>query len=189
MVDFAPVTNDRWHDVERLFGPNGACGGCWCMWWRVTAKDFEAGSDANRSRMRALVEAGVPTGLLAYDASGEPVGWCSVGPRRDFGRIERSRDLGAVPADDRVWSVVCFYIARGQRGQGIASGLLDAAVGFAADHGAEVVEAYAVDATRRSFSNSELYTGTVSLYEKAGFERVHQAKPTSRIVMRRSARG
>ena len=184
-----PLTPERWGDFETLFGPNGACGGCWCMWWRVSAKEFEAGSDVNRDRMRALVfgAAGEPApGLLAYDDEGVPVGWCSLGPRPDFGSIERSRDLAA-PADDgqSLWGIVCFYIAAGRRGQGIARSLLDAAVAYAARHGADAVEGYAVDPTRRKFTNSELYTGTVGLFEAAGFRPVHQAKPTSRIVMRR----
>ena len=188
MMDIHPLTVERWGDFERLFGPNGACGGCWCMWWRVSAKEFEAGSDVNRERMRALV-AERPTGVLAYDDDGVPVGWCSVGPRGEFGRIERSRDLAA-PVDDGValWGIVCFYIAAGRRGQGIGRALLDAAVEFAGANGADAVEGYAVDATRRKFSNAELYTGTVAMFEAAGFERVRQAKPTSRIVMRRSVR-
>lgn len=195
MVDIAPLTVDRWPDFERLFGANGACGGCWCMWWRVSAKEFEAGSEANRSGMRALVEAG-PTGLLAYDdgggdgeggGGGAPVGWCSVGPRHEFGRIERSPDLAAPVAEGvSLWSVVCFYIARGRRRQGIAAALLDAAVAYAGERGAEVVEGYAVDPSRRRFSNSELYTGTVAMFEAAGFREVQRRKPTSRVVMRRS---
>lgn len=187
MVDVHPLTPERWDEFAALFGANGACGGCWCMWWRVTAKEFEAGTDANRERMRALVEGGDHApGLLAYDGE-RVVGWCSVSPRGEFGRIERSPDLTLAGGGDEgaVWSVPCFYIGRKERGRGIARALLDAAVRYAAAHGAAVVEGYAVDPGRRKFSNSELYTGTVSLFEGAGFERVGARKPTSRIVMRR----
>lgn len=192
MVDVHPLTRERWDDFAALFGPNGATSGCWCMWWRVTAKEFEAGTDVNRERMRALVEGGDHApGLLAYDGD-RAVGWCSVSPRPEFGRIERSPDLALFGDDDndggsdgRVWSVPCFYIGRRERGRGIARALLDAAVAYAADHGATVVEGYAVDPSRRKFTNSELYTGTVSLFESAGFERAGARKPRSRVVMRR----
>lgn len=192
MVDVQPLTPDRWDDFAALFGPNGACGGCWCMWWRVTVKEFEAGNDANRERMRALVDRGGDAhapGLLAYD-DGRVVGWCTVSPRPEFGRIVRSPNLAPAGDDDAdddgpVWAVPCFYIVRGQRGRGIARALLDAAVAYAAEHGAAVVEGYAVDPSRRKFTNSELYTGTVSLFEGAGFERLGARTPTSRIVMRR----
>ena len=187
MVDVQPLTPERWDDFAALFGANGACGGCWCMWWRVTAKEFEAGTDVNRERMRALVDGSDHApGLLAYEGDGV-VGWCTVAPRGEFGRIERSPDLvfGGGDEGGAVWSVPCFYIGRGQRGRGIARALLDAAVAYAAAHGAAVVEGYAVDPSRRKFSNSELYSGTVSLFEGAGFERVGARTPTSRIVMRR----
>lgn len=185
------LTPDRWDDLADLFGPNGACGGCWCMWWRVSAEEFKAGNDANRERFRAVVAtAEHAPGLLAYDDEGRPVGWAAVAPRRDFGRIERSRDL-VDPAEDGPppWSVNCFYIRAGHRGQGIGSALLDAAVAFAAERGAEVVEGYAVDPTRRTFSNSEAYTGTVAMFEAAGFAEAFRRKPTSRVVMRRRVDG
>lgn len=193
MVEVHPLTPERWDDFAALFGPSGATSGCWCMWWRVTAKEFEAGTDVNRERMRALVEGGDHApGLLAYDGD-QAVGWCSVSPRPQFGRIERSPDLALFGTDDddddggggEVWSVPCFYIGRRQRGRGVARALLDAAVAYAADHGATVVEGYAVDPSRRKFTNSELYTGAVSLFEAAGFERAGARKPTSRVVMRR----
>ena len=38
---FKALTIDSWNDFERLFGERGACGGCWCMYWRLRNKDFE----------------------------------------------------------------------------------------------------------------------------------------------------
>ena len=34
-LEVYPLTPERWADLEELFGENGACGGCWCMWWRL----------------------------------------------------------------------------------------------------------------------------------------------------------
>lgn len=178
-----PLTPDRWDDVAELFGPNGACGGCWCMWWRVSAKEFGAGNDANRERFRAVVDtAEHPPGLLAYDEDGRAVGWVAVAPRTEFGRIQRSRDLRF--DDTSAWSVNCFYIRTGCRGRGVGSALLDAAVALAARHGAEVVEGYAVDPARRAFSNAEAYTGTVAMFAAAGFTEAFRRTPSSRVVMR-----
>jgi hypothetical protein len=62
-----PLTPERWPDFERLFGPNGACAGCWCMWWRLPRKAFDAGAgEGNRTAFRAIVETGPRPGLLAY---------------------------------------------------------------------------------------------------------------------------
>jgi hypothetical protein len=62
-----PLTPERWPDFERLFGARGACGGCWCMYWRLTRRQFdEQKGDLNRRHMQAIVEAGETPGLLAY---------------------------------------------------------------------------------------------------------------------------
>ncbi len=51
-VRCVPLTPELWPALERLFGAHGACGGCWCMWWRVerggkTWKDIQ-GAKAKR---------------------------------------------------------------------------------------------------------------------------------------------
>jgi hypothetical protein len=91
-----PLTQARWSDLERLFGRNGACGGCWCMLWRLPRKQFEAQKgDGNRKALRALVAAGQVPGLLGY-LGGQPVGWCALAPRGDYPALGRSRVLAPV---------------------------------------------------------------------------------------------
>ena len=34
-IETKELTPKLWPDFERLFGANGACGGCWCMSWRI----------------------------------------------------------------------------------------------------------------------------------------------------------
>ncbi len=118
-----PVTPDRWADLETLFGPRGAMGGCWCMWWRVKRSEFEQQQgEGNRLALKALVNGGTVPGLLAYDGD-QPVGWVSVAPREAFGVLQRSRTLKPVDAQP-VWSVVCFFIHKDYRSQGMSSHLL-----------------------------------------------------------------
>ena len=96
--EFHPLTPDRWSDFEGLFGRHGAAGGCWCMWWRQTAREFDARKgESNRRAMKRIVTSGRTPGILAYH-EGETVGWCSVAPREEFPRLERSRILK--PLDD-----------------------------------------------------------------------------------------
>lgn len=85
-----PLTPDRWDDLATAFGPNGAYSGCWCMFFRRTSSELSAGSgDGNRDAFRALVEAGEPQGVLAYEGD-EPVGWVAVAPRAGYSRLHRS---------------------------------------------------------------------------------------------------
>ena len=183
-IDVQPVTAGRWADLERLFGPRGVYG-CWCMWFRLSGREFERRSGAgNKRAMKGLVEEDRIPGLLAY-MDGEPVGWVSVAPREEFGRIERSPKLARVD-DAPVWSIVCFYMARGRRGQGIGSALLEAAVDHAASRGATIVEGYPLDPAVRKVTNAEAYHGLVPMFEAAGFTEV--ARRGGRPIMRRRVR-
>jgi len=72
--EFHRLTPERWADFEKLFGPRGATGGCWCMWWRLTGREFDAQKgEGNRRAMKAIVDSGRVPGILAYH-EGHPVG-------------------------------------------------------------------------------------------------------------------
>ena len=178
---FAPATPARWPDVEALFGARGACGGCWCMYWRETRAEYEKRKGAgNRRALKKLVTAGPPPGLLAY-ANGRPVGWCAMAPREAYSRLARSRVLA--PIDDApVWSVPCFFIARPYRRQGLTVRLLEAAVEFARKCGAKIVEGYPVEARKGSMPDVFAYTGLPGTFKKAGFVEAARRSPTRPIM-------
>lgn len=163
----------------RVFGPNGARGRCWCMAWRLTSREWRhSDADTRRGALRALVEAGTPTGLLAY-LDGDPVGWCSVAPRSTYGRLVRSRTLTST--DDKPgWAVTCFLIRRGFRRIGIANALLQAAIAYAAAHGAAVLHAY----PDRNTHTKPGSRGSIPMFEAAGFDEVPSLS-TYYVVMRR----
>jgi GNAT superfamily N-acetyltransferase len=183
-----PLTPERWGDLERLFGPNGAYSNCWCTFQRVSGREFSAGcanrGAGNRALLRALTDEGRQPGLIGY-RDGEPVGWVSVGPRTEFGRILRSpiAKLDAEEkADASVWSIVCLFIPRRLRGVGIGQTLVDEAVNHARSAGARLVEAYPVDTAGERVPSSTAYTGTVELFRRAGF-RTRPGRGASRPVM------
>jgi len=182
MIDIHPVTPDRWQDLEQLAGPSGIYSGCWCMWWRVTSKEFDAEvGDGLRNRLRQLVNSGTPPGLLAYRGD-QPIGWVSLGDRREFGRLNRSPRLK--PFDDQpACSVVCFFIDREHRRSGVAATLLEAAVDRARTDGFGLIEGYPIDTSTRRRSSADLFTGTLDLFERAGFREV--ARRSGRPIVRR----
>lgn len=182
-LTIAALDAARWPDLATLFGRNGATSGCWCMWWRVPAKEWGIGNDHNREAFHEVVASGDPTGLLAYDGDAA-VGWCAVGPRAAYPRILRSRHLKPTDPDELgVWCLNCFFIKRTHRRTGVARRLIDAAVDYAGGQGAHVLEAYPVDT--RGNSSGDLFTGTVDQFLAAGF-REHAMRGGRRIVMRRS---
>jgi GNAT superfamily N-acetyltransferase len=103
-------------------------------------------------------------------------GWISFGPRGDFLKLRRSPVMK--PVDDTpVWSVVCSYVAKPYRGRGLQHRLLAAALEYARQNGARVLEAYPVDKADRSHDDF-MFFGSRSLYERAGFREVVRRSPT-----------
>ena len=184
-LKFEPVTPERWKDFETLFGKNGACAGCWCMWWLMPRADFEAQrGDGTKRAIKKIITTGHEPGILAYDGD-QPVGWCAIAPREAYSRLERSRLLQRVN-DQPVWSIVCFYIARKYRRQGVTKGLIAAAIEFARSHGARIVEAYPVDPKRERIESGAAYTGLASTFKSLGFVEVarrSETRPVMRYVM------
>jgi GNAT superfamily N-acetyltransferase len=180
-LEFHPLTRERWSDFEELFGPRGACGGCWCMWWRLKRSKFEVQKgEANRRAMKAIVESGEVPGLLAY-VQGKAVAWCSVAPRGHYSALQRSRILK--PVDETpVWSVVCFFVIRGYRRKGITPRLLRAAVEYAKQRGGKVVEGYPVEPRKERMPDVLAYTGLAATFLKAGFTEVLRRSETRPIM-------
>lgn len=163
-----PADSQRWHDLERLFGPRGACAGCWCMWWRLTRKEFQAGTgESKRQGLLSLVSSGKPVGVIAYHGE-EPVGWCALAPREDYPALERSRVLRRVDSQP-VWSITCFFIARGYRRKGLMDYLIHAAARYAHSLGAQVLEGYPVDPQKEHYPDTFAYMGFYSAFQRAGF--------------------
>lgn len=180
-IEVRVVAPDRWTDLETLFGPRGACGGCWCMWWRRTAKEFEAAKgEKNRRALERLVEAGSEPGLLAY-VDGEPAGWVAVEPREAYPRLDRSRVLERV--DDRpVWSISCFFVARPWRGRGLGARLVRAAVEHVRDRGGRIVEAYPVEPRKDRMPDAFAWTGFPAMFDDAGFVEVARRSETRPVL-------
>jgi GNAT superfamily N-acetyltransferase len=154
------------------------------MFYRVRGRDFDKlWGDGARAAFHEVVADGPPPGLLAY-RDGNPVGWCAVAPRDAYPRVLHSRLLRPADDDPACWAVVCFYVVRRERRGGVAAALLEAAVAFAADHGAALVEGYPKDTEGARKGANELFVGTMSMFIEAGFREVARNSP-QRPIMRR----
>ncbi|MEX2237217.1 MAG: GNAT family N-acetyltransferase [Dehalococcoidia bacterium] len=181
-LEVEPLTAERWPAFEQFFSAQSPVKNCWCMWWRRTGDEFEKGRGAgNRKALQALAETGPPPGLVAY-LDGEPIGWCSLGPREDYGRLQRSRALA--PVDDQpVWSIVCFFVHPKHRSRGVAEAMLAAATVYAREHGASLLEAYPRDRGPHRQDDESVFTGPMPLYMRgAGFHEVARRNPERPIL-------
>jgi len=175
-----PLTPARWRDLVALFGENGACGGCWCMFFHKTGREYKAARGAkNRRALQRRVRAGVVPGLIGYVA-GVPAAWIAVEPRSSYQRLMRSRKLR--PAErEPVWSLPCFFVHRDFRGQGLNLPMLRAAMEYARRRGAKLLEGYPVDLRARTAA-AFAYHGVASTFVQAGFAEVARNAPTRPLM-------
>lgn len=185
-----PLTADRIADFTALFGPQGACYGCWCTYFRLPPKQRQAlDGDGKRDHMLARIAAGPPPGLLAYDGD-FPVGWMQIGPRADVPQWNNpnrsSTPLPDAPADDPgVWAISCFFFRPKVRGQGLSGAMLAGGIAYARANGARLIEASPMDRARQSKSIG-LFVGSTSTFRRAGFAEVacrKEGRPLVRLVL------
>ncbi|MEI5585358.1 MULTISPECIES: GNAT family N-acetyltransferase [unclassified Agromyces] len=188
-----PASEAPFADVESVFGTRGDPASCWCQWYKLRGAEWRTATPAElRDRLAEQLAGPEPgPGLLAYDGE-TPVGWCAVEPRPALVRLRYSPVGAATPDpdfdDSEVWSVSCFVIPRRFRRRGVATALAAAAAAAARDHGARILEAYAVDpAERTTPPAAELFPGTVSMFESAGFVEVARPKPHRAVMQLRLA--
>ena len=183
-LTIAPLTPERWPDLEAIFNARGCsiARQCWCMAYRRTGRPELGGrkwSQVNRAAFKRLVDSGNAPGLIGYRGK-TPVGWVSLAPREEYLKLKRSPVMKAVD-EQPVWSIICFVVPSEYRGQGLAEALLAGAVAYAKEHGARLVEAYPVDRPGRS-KDDAMWFGAKSMYDKAGFAEVARRKPQRPVV-------
>jgi GNAT superfamily N-acetyltransferase len=180
-LEFYSATSDKWDDIEELFGERGACGGCWCMWWRLTNSEFnKMKGKGNREALKKIVKSGKVPGILAYDNK-KVVAWCSFAPRETLPRLKRSRIL--TPVDEKqVWSIICFFIAKSYRKKGLNQKLIEAAINYISEQGGKIIEGYPIDPKKGNIPDVFAYTGITSSFLKAGFKEVARRSETRPIM-------
>jgi GNAT superfamily N-acetyltransferase len=180
-LEFQPVTPKRWKDLENLFGERGACGGCWCMLWRLPRTKWQHQlGEKNKKALKRIVDSGEVPGILAY-SDGKPIGWCAVAPRETFQLLEHSRIMGRVD-EKSVWSVVCFFVAKPFRQKGMSVAMLKAAAEYAGKKGAKIVEGYPTEPKKERMPDVFANTGLASAFRQAGFKEVLRRSETRPIM-------
>ena len=174
-----PLTSETWPDFARLVEKhNGIFGGCWCISFHLNPGEGKRGAAAYRAMKEERVREGRAHAALVFDGP-RAVGWCQFGSPVELPNIrsKKAYEDGLGPLPD--WRITCFFIDRERRGEGIASLALREALRYIARLGGGAVEAYPEDYTHERTSSSFLCSGTLGMFEKAGFRK------TRKIAMRR----
>ena len=182
------LSKRTWSDFERLFDTHPAPGAypCWCMHNHRSGVEKKSTPRAiwikrNHRDKRALVEQGRSHGILVY-SHGEPVGWCQYGLMKELPRIDNNHKYRkfASASGRRLWRITCFVVHKKYRGRGVARTALKAALAAIQKQGGGLAEAYPI---KRWGAYAE-YRGTVSTFEKEGFQIVAPLGK-SNVLMRR----
>jgi len=168
-LKFLPLTKSNWHDFETLFGERGACGGCWCMSWRLSRAEFDKKKgNGNKRAMKKLVQNEEQIGIVAY-LDGQPIGWCAVAPREKYIKLETSRVLKRID-DKPVWSITCFFLAKDFRRRGLSVEILKGVIAFCKKCRVKIIEAYPIIPCSQNMPAAFAWTGFLSSFEDAGFK-------------------
>lgn len=187
-MEIVPLTSGHWDRFADLFGPQGACYGCWCTYFRLPPKEREANDrEANKAHMRARVMAGPPPGILAVE-NDQAIGWLQVGPKADVPQWNSKRRVSAPqpdsqPEDGSVWAMSCFFVAKNARGKSVSRRLVAGGVEFARKNGARLIESCPMDSSKSPLS---LFVGSSHVFREAGFEQValrKEGRPLMRLVL------
>lgn len=181
-LTFEPLTKTNWNKFVLLFGNKGACGNCWCMYYRLPKSDYQEGKtdDGNKDAMKELVWENKPTGVLAF-YEGQAIAWCAFAPREDFIKLENSRVHKRID-DKAVWSIPCFFIDKNFRRHGVSVELLKGVIKYAREVGIKIIEAYPTTPTQEKLADSFAWIGLYKLFERAGFEIVDRTSQNRPMV-------
>jgi GNAT superfamily N-acetyltransferase len=180
-ITFQQLSENNWRLFEELMGEKGGCGGCWCMSFRLSSREFTAHKhEGNKQLMHKIVAEGRPTGLMAV-AGKQAIGWIALAPREDYIKIENSRTLKRIDSKP-VWSITCFFIKKEFRKMGLSEIMINAAIEYAKENNIQTLEAYPVIPYNHEVPSAFLWIGVLSAFIKNGFTVVQRNGKSKAIV-------
>ena len=168
-ISIKPLVKENWDKFVELFGARGACGSCWCMYYRLPKSEFDCGkkNDGNKTRMKEIIWKNKPAGMLAFHGK-QAIAWCALAPREVFLKLERSRVHRRID-DEPVWSIPCFFIHKDYRRKGVSLELLKGVIRHASAKKIRILEAYPTIPTKDKLPDAFAWIGLYKTFEKAGF--------------------
>jgi len=180
-----PLSSATWPAFARLVEKHhGIFGGCWCISFHLEPGENKRMAGRYRELKETRVRTGRAHAALVFDGS-EAVGWCQFGPTAELPNIRSRKEYerGLKQAPD--WRITCFFIDRERRGEGIASLALQEALRYIGQAGGGTVEGYPEDYTGERTSNSFLCSGTLGMFQKAGFQKARKIAMRRWVVVRK----
>lgn len=176
--------------VESVLYQDASTRNCWCQFHVFENKVMRETTRTSRQDLLRLQVSSLdpPRGLVAL-AGDEPVGWCGVEPRTRLRHVLTTRLVTGHSLygldDPDVWAIYCILVSPPLRRQGIATALLRAGIEHAQGQGAQAIEGYPIDTSKRDGELPPGFsTGTLSMFVGEGFHPL-AALPSGRTLVYR----
>lgn len=145
---------------------------CYCRYYYSDcsqAEWMERTGEENRNEALAEIKKGLMAGYLAFDGD-KCIGWCSANDIDSLIRLKA--DLESYVSNKKAGCINCFLIHPEYRGLGVATQLMEKAVEGFKEKGFQAVIAIPFE---NSQSPQKQYRGTMSMFIKAGFQKVGES--------------
>lgn len=165
------------------FADNPKWASCYCFYdlANCSNQEWEARTgEQNRQAAQTAILSDSMQGYLAY-LDGEPVGWCHANKKEHFPLYRDVPEAADQSQLAQTGAIVCFLVAPGFRGKGIARQLLAAVCGGFKDQGLAFVEGYPSTSAKTAGQN---HHGPLELYLDEGFVSVTEVG--NRVIMRKT---
>jgi len=185
---FEKLTERNFQFFKNLMCTDNIAGQCYCLSHRVEPKDLELDSAA-AAKMQSLVEKRKVHGLVAFD-NNSPVAWVGIEPFPSlighdvFEMLLDNERHG--PFTDKDWAIHCLFVTPDLRGEGLTSTLVDHAIQYAVDRGAQQVLAFPPPPERAATMNAyDKYSGTPELYLAKAFVLQGLLSPNTSLMVKK----
>lgn len=179
------LLNDYLRFFDQAFSDYPDWAGCYCGFYHTPGNNWDTSAEAgqqHRATRSEQISRGKAQGLLAY-IDGDPVGWCNAQPRTNFANM-RGYAVAVTDTNEAVGSIMCFLVKPGNRGRGVCTALLNAAVGKFRRDGLRIAEGYPTTNPSKTGGipwAEENYKGPLNVYLKNGFS-IHRQLERFAIV-------
>lgn len=177
------LDTSTWDAFAELVERNGGVmGGCWCQ-NNHRQPGLETPED-KRAAKEERVRTGRAHAALVFDADGRAQGWAQYGSPEELPALTHRRAYEQDPPPPADWRIICIFVDKRHRKQGVARAALEGAVDLIGKAGGGRIEAVSQTATGRKAPSGFLFSATVELFEQNGFKRFRQVGKHSWIVGR-----
>ena len=126
------LDGSTWDDFAELVERNGGVmGGCWCQ-NNHRQPSLRTPADKRAAKVER-VRAGRAHAALVFDADGLAQGWAQYGSPEELPALTHRRAYAQDPPPPADWRIICIFVDKRHRKQGVARAALHGAVALIAN--------------------------------------------------------